>query len=68
MWSIILFIVRIFEYHEEDPTDALLLVCNNESLVNTVNKITKRKRKEFPNETLEADWDVITEIVLLVKS
>jgi len=45
----------------------LLLVCNNESLVNTVIKITKRKRKEFPSETLVADWDVINGIVLLVK-
>ena len=67
MWSLILFIVCIFEYHEEDPTDAFSLVWDNESLVNTFNKITKRKRKEFPNETLEADWDVINTIVLLVK-
>jgi len=67
MWSLILFIVRIFEYHEEDLTDALSLVCDNESLVNTDNKRTKLKHKEFPNETLEADWDVINEIVMLVK-
>ena len=67
MWSLILFTVRIFEYHEEDPTDALSMVCDNESLVNTVNIITKRKRKEFPNEPLEADWDVINEIVMLIK-
>ena len=52
-------------YHEEDPTDALSLVCENESLVNTVNKITKRKRREFPNEILEADWDVINEIFIV---
>ena len=52
---------------EEDPTDALSLVCDNESLVNTVNKITKSKRKEFPIKSLEADWDVMNEIVLLVK-
>ena len=26
MWSLILFIVRIFEYHKEDPTDALSTV------------------------------------------
>ena len=67
MWSLILFIVRIFEYHEEDPMNALSLVCDHESLVTTVNKITTRKRKEFPKETLEADWNVINEIVLLVK-
>ena len=68
MWSILLFIIRLFEFHNEDPSKVLSLVCDNSSLVDTVNKIAKRKRKQFPNETLEPDWDVINEIVSLIKN
>ena len=33
MWSIILFIIRLFEYHDQDPAKVLslvLIVCENE--------------------------------------
>ena len=43
-------------------------MCDNSSLVNTVNKIADRQRKKFPNETLEPDWDVISEIVSLINN
>ena len=33
-----------------------------------MNKIINRQRKQFPNETLEPDWDIINEIVSLIKN
>ena len=68
MWSVFVFVTRIFQFYNEDPTGQVSLHCDNEALVNTVNKIITRARPDFPNDTLEADWDIIHEIVLLLRS
>ena len=59
---------QIIQIHDQNPSNVLSLVCDNSSFVNTVNKIADRQRKQFPNETLEPDWDVINEIVSLIKN
>jgi len=43
-------------------------MCDNSSLVNKVNKIADSQWKQFPNETLEPDWDATNEIVSLIKN
>ena len=66
MWSVFVFVIRVFQFYNKDPTDKVYLHCDNEELVNTVNKIVTRARPDFPNDTLEADWDIIHEIVILL--
>jgi len=39
MWSILLFIIRLFEFRYQNPSNVLTLVCDNRSIVNTANKI-----------------------------
>ena len=68
MWSVFVFVTRIFQFYNKDPTGQVSLHCDNEALVNTVNKIITRARPDFPNDTLEADWDIIHEIVLLLRA
>lgn len=68
MWSILLFIIRVYEFGNKIPLEVISLVCDNSSLVDTVNKIVNRQRKPFPNETLQPDWDIINEIVSLLKT
>ena len=50
MWSILLFIIRLFEFHNQNPTNVLSLICDNSSLVNTVNKIDCRQTTEAVSE------------------
>ena len=68
MWSVFVFVIRVFQFYNKDPTDKVYLHCDNEELVNTVNKIVTRARPDFPNDTLEADWYIIYEIVILLRS
>lgn len=65
MWPLLLFITRIFEFYEEEPTNKVSLYCNNESLVD---KIKNRSRPDFPNDSLESYWDIIIHnIIILLK-
>ena len=69
VWAVVNFALyhQIIQIHDQNPSNVLSLVCDNSSFVNTVNKIADRQRKQFPNETLEPDWDVINEIVSLIR-
>ena len=49
------------------PQQQLLLVCDNKALVDRIEELTVRQRPQFPNDTLEPDWDVLDYIVGLKK-
>ncbi|KAG7348858.1 hypothetical protein IV203_011455 [Nitzschia inconspicua] len=41
--------------------------CDNEALVENVNKAREQSRPQFPNDALKASWDVLQAVVRLAK-
>ncbi|KAG7345852.1 hypothetical protein IV203_004919 [Nitzschia inconspicua] len=64
--SILQFLFLLREYY--DLTLAPMQVyCDNEALVETVNKAREQSRLQFPNDALTASWDVVQAVVRLAK-
>jgi hypothetical protein len=54
--------LHLLETYFTHPLQPTTIWCDNQSIVNTVNKLTSRKRPEFPNETLRPSWDILQAI------
>ena len=68
MWSILLFMIKGFEFLQLPTSPQILeLYCDNEALVKKINTLIVQARPVFPNETLQSDWDIVYEIVRLLK-
>ena len=65
--AILLYVHHVLVFHGELQEVHLSLYCDNKSLVDTVNKLLRRRRPIFPNDTLEPSWDVIQVIVRILK-
>ena len=59
--SILKSVCHLFEPGQGD-LPPLKLVCDNEALVDNINKLLNQERPEFPNDTIKSDWDVIQHI------
>ena len=53
--SILCFLQKLFP---NNCTEKLHLVCDNQSVVNVIAKKTKQPHPDFPNSTLDPDWDI----------
>jgi len=68
MWSILLFVIKAHKFFNLPSKDKLSLYCDNKALVNMIKHLMDQQRPQFPNDTLKPDWDIINEIVLLLKA
>ena len=69
MLSFFHFLIRMTKMHQRDGHQAQspYLVCNNQSLVWSVDKMTKFSTI-FPNTTMDVEWDCLAQILQAIKS
>jgi hypothetical protein len=60
--SLVVYIWRMVTFHEGNHHTDVRSFCDNQSLVERLNKLKNRKRPMFPNDTLGSSWDVIQAI------
>jgi hypothetical protein len=46
----------------QQPSLTIDVWCDNLAVVNTINRLTKQQRPDFPNDTLRPSWDVLQAI------
>ena len=68
VWSILLFVIKAHRHFNLSPNNKVSIHCDNKALVNMIDHLLQRERPQFPNDTLKTDWDIINEIVSLMKS
>jgi ribonuclease HI len=67
MLSMLLFMVRNLEFHMEPFPTRIEVFTDNSGLVKRIRKKRGIEGVEFPNSTLDGDWDVVQAIVKLIK-
>jgi predicted RNA-binding Zn-ribbon protein involved in translation (DUF1610 family) len=67
MLSMLLFMVRVLELFELPFPPRVEVYTDNESLINRIKRKQRLRGEEFPNSTLESDWDVVQAILRMIK-
>jgi hypothetical protein len=65
--SSVRFLHHIFQFCDSQPTWHIQLSCDNDPLVKRVEAARPSFDQCFPNNTLEADWDVVHMIVRTIR-
>ncbi len=55
----LLTLLHLLSTQSNQPLPPISIWCDNQAVVNTINKITHRKRPSFPNDTIRPSWDII---------
>ena len=66
-WSVLMFVIQAHKIFNLPAENKILLYCNNKALVNMINLLVNQQRPQFANDTLKPDWDIIHEIISLLK-
>jgi ribonuclease HI len=51
--------LHLLSTQANQPLPPISIWCDNQAVVNTVNKITHRKRPTFPSDTVRPSWDIL---------